>query len=126
MGFKLGKHQKLKGKTAISELFRNGKSIRKGAMRFVYTPILSESVTEHRIGFVIPKRYVKKAVDRNRIKRLMREAYRLYQHDLKSEENIYLKGMFIYQSNKIPDFDHIEKLCRAQIKEVSKRLNTNL
>ena len=66
MKFTLGKEKKLKSKTAISLLFTNGKSIRKGALKLNYLPQQGEN-KKHKAAFSVPKRFFKHAVDRNRI-----------------------------------------------------------
>jgi ribonuclease P protein component len=118
MKLTLGKDKKLKSKKAIEQLFTQGSSVRKGALKCVFLP--DTSLDGHKIGFSVSKRFFKKAPDRNRIKRLMRETYRLQQEDLVEQKSTYLNIMFIYQSNRLPDYDHIQPLMKKLIKELAK------
>lgn len=76
------KEEKLKQKKEITLLFEKGKWKTCGNIRVISYKISSSlnpqnSVDNPKIGFSVSKRNFKKAVDRNRIKRLLREAYRL-------------------------------------------------
>ncbi|WP_124979149.1 ribonuclease P protein component [Nonlabens xiamenensis] len=117
MKFSLGKNKKLKSRKAIERLFTDGQSIRKGAVRCVFH--MGERCNSHQMGVSVSKRYFKKATDRNRVKRLLRESYRLQQHQLQTETP--LEFLFIYQSGKIPDFKHCISLVAGLIKELNKR-----
>ncbi len=66
--------EKLKHKNDISLLFEKGKWKTHQKLRLAYLPLEEE---KRKIGVSVSKRYFKKAVDRNRIKRLLREVYRL-------------------------------------------------
>ncbi len=70
------KSQKLCSKYLIDRLFEQGanKSFSAYPMRLVYR--IEEGVGENQLLISVPKRYFKHAVDRNRVKRLVREAYR--------------------------------------------------
>lgn len=61
-------------------------------------------------AFSVSSKNFKKAVDRNRIKRLMREAYRLQKSLLQSElanNQLYLAIFIIYTGNSLPEFENI-------------------
>lgn len=67
--------EKLKNKKEIALLFEKGKWKSYGSLRMIILP--SENLENNKVGVSVSKRHFKKAVDRNRIKRLLREVYRL-------------------------------------------------
>lgn len=75
--FYSGEH--LKSSKEIQHLFEGkSASITSYPLRLVYGPMQEQRGNYPvQVGFTVPKRRYKKAVDRNRIKRLMREAFRL-------------------------------------------------
>src|SRR5215203_264370 len=79
-----GKVEKLKSRKVIEELFARGKSVHVFPIRISYKflQIAPDEKTVIQVGVSVSKRNFKKAVDRNRIKRLLREAYRLQKHQL--------------------------------------------
>ena len=87
----LGKKERLKSKKLIGKLFEEGKSIKKYPFRLIY---LIQDKNSFKIktqaSFSVPKRNFKKAVDRNRIKRLIKEAYRLEQRKILQDYNLSL------------------------------------
>lgn len=101
----------------------------KGSL-FVCKPILMKYLFEPaennkgqlQAAFSVPKKKFKHAVDRNRIKRQMRNVYRLLLPELKSlyakkDHNLYL--IFVYNSTEMLDYNVIEKAltqCTTQIK----------
>lgn len=80
--FSFPKKEKLTSKTIIDRLFKNGESRFKYPFRILF--LYTESYTEDfpQVVISVSKRSFKRAVDRNRIKRLIREAYRLQKNDL--------------------------------------------
>ena len=77
MRLTFGKQEKLKSRKLIERLFEEGKSVKKYPIRLVYLQTDHTSDLPAQVGFSVPKRHFKRAVDRNRIKRLLREAYRI-------------------------------------------------
>ena len=71
------KIEKLKSKKLIGQLFDEGKSVSAYPLRLVYLKTEFTDGAQIKTGVSVPKRQFKKAVDRIRIKRLLREAYRL-------------------------------------------------
>jgi len=82
MRFKLGKQEKLKSRKLISQLFEEGQSVKKYPIKFNFLQTEHTSDFPVQVAFSVPKRVFKRAVDRNRIKRLMREAYRIQKYML--------------------------------------------
>ena len=87
MQFTFKKHERLCNENIIEELFKNGKSINVSPLRLVYLPYAFADNIAGQMMIVAPKRKLKKAVDRNRVKRIIREAYRLQKHKIYAIEN---------------------------------------
>jgi len=68
------KKEKLKSEKLISKLFLEGKSVSAYPLRMVYLKTTFDEAVKIKAGVSVSKRNFKKAVDRNRIKRLLREA----------------------------------------------------
>lgn len=73
---RLTKQERLNKQDAIQALFKKGSSIKERPFRSLFIIEDSEGEIPVQVLFVVPKRKLKLAVDRNRMKRLMREAYR--------------------------------------------------
>ncbi|WGD35817.1 ribonuclease P protein component [Olleya sp. YS] len=108
MRFTFNKHDKLKSQKAIEQLFAEGQSISAYPLRMVYL----KNDDALKVGVSVSKRYFKKAVDRNRIKRLLREGYRLNKTMLIDNNIDHCTLMILYISKDMPDF----KLVDAKIK----------
>lgn len=82
---KFPKQERLTSKKTIEELFSKGSSVFVYPFRILYLPIPSDSShpsSYPQVLFSVSKKHFKKAVDRNLIKRRMREAYRLNKREL--------------------------------------------
>ncbi len=63
-----------------------------------------------RIGLTVAKKYVKQANERNRIKRLMRESFRLHQYVLPTMDFVILSKQGIADLDNIAIMQELEKL----------------
>jgi ribonuclease P protein component len=91
----------------IAFLFTNGKSINAFPVKAVYKIASPQSNNWLRIAVSVPKRNFKKAVDRNRIKRQIREIFRLNHHPYSERLALLQKGvqlMFIFTGKESPDY----------------------
>ena len=93
--------EKLKSKKLIEKLFAEGKAVSVFPLRLIYL----KKGEINKVGVSVSKRNFKKAVDRNRIKRLLREAYR-YNKNMLIDNNVDGYAlMILYISKDIPDYD---------------------
>lgn len=123
----------LRGHGAFDLVFGEGKSFFQHPFQFKYhlqgtknatdqgkINDSAESTTGIYLGISVPKRRFKRAVDRNLIRRRVREAFRLNRHHWeKADMEPYFKTsiVLVYSTNEILDFDRIQEgLCKAMIR----------
>lgn len=120
--FKYPKEEKLKKENEITLLFAKGKWRSCGNLRIIilknHPDLQNENV---KLGVSVSKRYFKKAVYRNRVKRLLRECYRLNKDLFKTNFGDKTIAMLFWVSNELPEkFQDVEadfiKLCQSQKK----------
>jgi len=114
----LPRSKSLKSKILIERLFKQGDSLSKYPVRLVYLPTEHDIDENFQVAFSVPKKKFKRAVDRNRIKRLMREAFRLQQQALPPNQKMIM--MWIYTGKELPGYQDIYK----SIEEILNKLNT--
>lgn len=121
--FKYPTAEKLKGKNDIKLLFEKGKWRTFGNLRIIILKNKENTpISELKFGVSVSKRYLKKAVDRNRFKRLLRECFRLNK-DLYKESfgDLSYAMLFWASSEKAVGYREVEeqfiKLCQAQRKK---------
>ncbi len=117
MKHRFPKKEKLKSKKTIEQLFTEGKSIKKFPVRVMYLPV--EEYDLCKAGFVVPKRNFKRAVDRNRIKRQLKEAYRLHKHLLNNASGSKFALLFLYLGRKKLPYSTIEEATVTIIKQLA-------
>ena len=104
--------KRLKSKQTIERLFSEGTHLGKRPMKLVCDTQKRGGLA---LGFGVSKRMFPRAVDRNKIKRLMREQYRIVCSDT-SYTPIEGSGFFIYNSRELPSLETIEKAMLPLVK----------
>ena len=113
MRFTFKKYERLSSKLVIDKLFNKGKAFSKYPLRAIVdkTDRVDDAICKVLIS--VPKKNFKSAVQRNRIKRLIREAYRKNKHILDSGNTDNNKSQLvmaiIYTGKTIPDSSEVEK-----------------
>ena len=122
--FSFKKEERLTSTKVIGRMFKEGQSFGQYPLRLVWLPQGSDSPVPLQVVVSVPKKRFKKAVDRNRIRRRVREAYRL------NKGRIYqrLDGrgarfalMIIYTGQEEMSFEVIDQAMRQMLARFLKK-----
>lgn len=127
--FTLGKNERLKSRKQIELLFSEGKKFVVGPFRVIY--LLNEmlnaqySMFNIQFGVGVSAKNFKRAVDRNRIKRLTREGWRLQKNELKdklAKADQQINVFFIYTSKEMPEYSLVFNKIGTAVKKLIEKI----
>lgn len=120
--FTFTKQERLCGEIRINRLFAIGRSFLQYPFRVVYTFSDESDAALPRILISVPRKKIKNATDRNKIKRHVREAYRKNKHLLPYEtkqNNKNLQFAVVYLSDQLSEYELVE----TKMKQLLLKLN---
>ena len=126
----LGKQERLKSKKLIEKLYAEGESVKTFPLRMVFVQTSHTSEFPCQVGVSVAKRNYKLAVDRNRLKRLMRETYRLQKeivYDNLEEPYVFMISYIGREEIKFEDlYLKMEKLLTLFVEKVKNTPDENI
>lgn len=121
--FTLQAIERLKLRKQIETLFHTGEAFSVFPLRVVYakTPSTDVGGSPVRVGFSIPKKRVKKAVGRNKVRRVIKEAWRLQKHVLYRQipDGWQLHCFLVFTGTEKFTFADAEKVVRKAIEKLT-------
>lgn len=122
--YTLGKTERLKSRKSIDRLFEKGQRFNTGPLRVYY---LKAEPAGLRAGVSVSSRNFSKATDRNRVKRLLRETYRL-QKNLLAEALPAQQGLdlfFVYTDKQLPEFAALKEQMGKALQKILDTIGTS-
>ena len=116
------KQNKLCGQERIAQLYKQGKRFTSWPLRVTYMPSNSPN---SQVLVWAPKSLFKHAVQRNHLRRLMREAYRLHQDILSAKRSISDSGLLIafnYMDKEPQPYSVIEKAVIKALRKINDQM----
>jgi ribonuclease P protein component len=108
------KNEKLCQKDSIDLIFAQGEKISDRPIKLLWTEVTNQQLPLQTL-ISVPKRRIPKACDRNRIKRLIRESFRLHKQPLIDQliqKKVSINLAILYSENKVLDYKEIhDKIC---------------
>ncbi len=111
------KEERLCGQLRLKEVVTKGKSVTESPVKLIGIKMALPSTSPVQVAFSVPRRYMKRAVDRNVVRRRMREAFRLNKmcpYARLKEQGVQCAWLFIYQGREILPYSVLElKIMRS-------------
>ena len=120
MSFPLTKNNSLKNHSDLEMLFKNGDKLTSPLISLYYVQSYDKNL---KIVFSVGKKKHKLAVDRNKIKRLLREAYRLERKKFHEKSPPLYIG-FLYANNKIESLDFLRIVVKEVLNIISQEMKS--
>ena len=127
MEFTLGKEERLKNNLSIQGLLKRGKTVSSFPLKIYwdYSPDPHQKYPV-RAAITVPKRKFKRAVDRNLMKRRIREAYRLNKnmlYETLDQRNQKIQLIILLLSDEFIPYDQLEKEMRKILRQLVNKLS---
>jgi ribonuclease P protein component len=116
------RQERLKSHRIIGELINSGKTITVFPLKLFWEYKGNEHLIPASFAMAVPSRNIQNAVDRNLIKRRIREAYRLNKHTLYeflSDKKLYLYFVFLYLPKNICSYGQISEALVKILENIS-------
>ena len=118
----------MKSRKQIEQLFTDGKNFSLSPFRIYYRlmPIITDAQSNLQFGAGVSGKNFKRAVDRNRVKRLTREAYRVQKIQLQEilkQKGVQLNLFFIYTGKELPVFSMMKEKVNVILNKMIKIVN---
>lgn len=123
MRFKYSKKDKLKSKKLIEHLFNEGKSVTAYPLKLIYLKTEFDDDSLLKTGVSVSKRLHKTAVARNRIKRILREAYRLNKPLYFNNSSTSYAFMILYLSKDGTTFEDVDNKMKLLFEKFLNKTN---
>lgn len=115
------KDERLSSRSLIARLYRSGHVLRAPLLRVRVLPVERPSPRPVQIVFGAPRNRFRRAVDRNHIRRLLREAWRMRKHRLYESLDAFgmqLAVACVYTGSRVPSSDQVEAGTDVALKEL--------
>ena len=123
--FSYNKNEKLKSRTQLEAIFASGKSFSVFPVKVFFLEADALQKEPVKAGVGVSARHFKKAVQRNRIKRLLREAYRLEKQTLLeqlTEQQKQIAVFFLYIDKEMPSYEVVREKMKDCIEKLKKKI----
>ncbi|WP_223308302.1 ribonuclease P protein component [Maribacter polysiphoniae] len=121
--FSFPKKEKLKSKKLIERLFKEGKHLNGYPLKLLYLELDSPMDVRIKTGVAVPKKKFKSAVQRNRIKRLLRESYRLNKQLVFNNSEGNFAFLILYLGKEMPSYPVVEKGMQTILQKFIKKID---
>lgn len=118
------KQEKLKSRKALEQLFAKGKSFSVFPIKVFYTVTDDTALVQAGVG--VSSRIFKKAHDRNKVKRLLREVYRTQKHPLYASmvaKQAQLNVFFLYIGKELPVFADLQIAMEKTLEKLIRKIS---
>jgi len=123
-----GKNERLKNKIAIANLYEKGRHINQYPIKIVWKVEKAQDSNDFpaKVVLSVSKKKFKKAVDRNRVKRLLKETYRVNKNELVSalkDSNLELHFFLVYLDKNLPEYHALENKIKTALQRLINEIN---